>query len=404
MFPIVPDLQKLSITPAIPDVALPSAAVEMSKSVANVALDRISSVQERASASAIPSAAVDISKSLATVVAAGTNVATETGTRAISSLFGKLGGVMSMASASPTTEDQGSICEEDKSVSESEETYNEVKTESKLESILPKKSTKVKTDSFYELPIRDKDDFTLNTMEKTIFEDFSSNSSLSVDPDMLQLLSNHYRNSMESDENDEIEWKTLQNILLRINSEDAVLGVSLILSEILEKYHKFETIEEIVDKGEQCEKPEINENEPNEMHENDGWENDWSDPDLSGLSEDEETEQQNDETTTRTVNVAQNLVDNIVNHNKDDKSRGAELALYVTSLALLLEETNISPDVAFRLPYKAVLAIANKYKNSQLKCDNASFDSKNENECDYSIIKLLSKTIDTAKSIETQNE
>ena len=402
---MVPDLQKLSINPGIPDVALPSAAVEMSKSVANVALDRISSVQERASASAIPSAAVDISKSLATVVAAGTNVATETGTRAISSLFGKLGGVMSMASASPTTHDQDNLCEEDQSVRESEEKlYNEVIEESKLVSIHPKKSTKVKTDSFYELPIRDKDDFTHNTTEKTIFEDFSSTSSLSLDPDMLQLLSNHYRNSMESDENDEIEWNTLQNILMRINSEDAVLGVSLILSEILEKYQKFETIEEIVTKDEQCEKPEINENEPTEMQENDGWENDWSDPDLSGLSEDEETEQKNDETTTRTINVAQNLVDSILNHDKDDKSRGAELALYVTSLALLLEKTNVSPDVAFRLPYKAVLAIANKYKNSQLKCDNASVDSKNENECDYSIIKLLSKTIDTAKSIETQKE
>ena len=166
--------------------------------------------------------------------------------------------------------------------------------------------------------------------------------------------------------------------MLRINSEDAVLGVSLILSEILEKYQKFETIEEIVKKDELCKKPEINENEPAEMQENDGWENDWSDPDLSGLSEDEETEQKNDETTTRTVNVAQNLVDSILNHDKDDKSRGAELALYVTSLALLLEKTNVSADVAFRLPYKAVLAIANKYKNSQLKCDNASFDSKNE--------------------------
>ena len=138
-------IQKLSINPGIPDVALPSAAVEMSKSVANVALDRISSVQERASASAIPSAAVDISKSLATVVAAGTNVATETGTRAISSLFGKLGGVMSMASASPTTHDQDNLCEEDQSVRESEEKlYNEVIEESKLVSIHPKKSTKVK--------------------------------------------------------------------------------------------------------------------------------------------------------------------------------------------------------------------------------------------------------------------
>ena len=107
---MVPDLQTLSsINPGIPDVALPSAAVEISKSVANVALDKISSVQDRASVSAIPSAAVDISKSLATVVAAGTNVATETGTRAISSLFGRLGGVMNMASAASPIEEKNSF-------------------------------------------------------------------------------------------------------------------------------------------------------------------------------------------------------------------------------------------------------------------------------------------------------
>ena len=110
---MVPNLQKLSINTGIPDVVLPSAAIEMSKSVANVALDRLSSAQDRASASAIPSAAVDISKSLATAVAAGTNVATETGTRAISSLFGRLGGVMSMASASPSLPEESTLSDED---------------------------------------------------------------------------------------------------------------------------------------------------------------------------------------------------------------------------------------------------------------------------------------------------
>ena len=96
----------LSMRPSIPDVVLPTAAVEISKSVAITALDKIAAVPDNAPVSAIPSAAVDISKSLATVVAAGTNVATETGTRAISSLFGRLGGVISMGTSSTTTDDQ----------------------------------------------------------------------------------------------------------------------------------------------------------------------------------------------------------------------------------------------------------------------------------------------------------
>ena len=402
MFPIVPDLQKLSITPAIPDVALPSAAVEMSKSVANVALDRLSSVQDRASASAIPSAAVDISKSLATVVAAGTNVATETGTRAFSSLFGKLGGVMSMASTSATTPDEDSSHDDHHCARKEEETLDDdIKIEPKCEIGYPKKTFKLKTDSFYESIVNERETFSPN-IEETIFGDFSSNSSFSLDPEMLQLFCNHYRNSLESDKADEIEWKTLHNIVMKINSEDAALGISLILSEIMERYKNYETIEETIPEDKKIDTPEVT-NESADVHEDDGWENDWSDPDLSGLSEDEaEPEPKQEQIVKRTVNVAQNLIDNVVNYNKGDKSKGVELALYIVSLAVLLDKSNISPDVAFKLPYKAVLGIANKYMKSQLKCDTECPDSNNENNCDNSFIKMLSKTIDVAKSIEPE--
>ena len=100
------DLQKLSMSTGLPDVTLPAAAVEISKSVANVALEKISAVPDRAPVSAIPSAAVDLSKSLASVVAVGTNAATETGTRAISSLFGRLGGVISMSGTTSTSTEE----------------------------------------------------------------------------------------------------------------------------------------------------------------------------------------------------------------------------------------------------------------------------------------------------------
>ena len=394
---MVPNLQKLSINTGIPDVVLPSAAVEMSKSVANVALDRLSSVQDRASASAIPSAAVDISKSLATAVAAGTNVATETGTRAISSLFGRLGGVMSMASASPSLPEESTLSDEDDNNLVEEKMENEVTKESELECSFHKKPIKVKIDSFYELIINDNDVYHNTTTEKTIFEDFSSNSSLRLDKDLLNSISSYYRSSIESDDNDEIKFKTLQDIILRINGEDAILGTSLILSEIIDKHNKFESIEEIVE--EIC-TPEIKEDESTDMHENDGWEDDWSDPDLSGLSEEEDSnKKQIDKTVTRIVNVAKHLVESLVHYKNDDKKSRAELALYVVSLALVLEKQEITPDVAFKLPSKAVMAIAKKYRNSQLKCDSESHISKTENDCDFNLIDLFSEVIQETKSI-----
>jgi len=202
---------------------------------------------------------------------------------------------------------------------------------------------------------------------QTIFEDFSSNSSLGLDPDLLNSISSYYRSSIESDDNDEIKWKTLQDIILKINNEDAVLGTSLILSEIINKHNKFESIEEIVEENQTC-TPEIKD-ESTDMHENDGWEDDWSsDPDLSGLSEEEDSnKKQIDKTVTRIVNVAKHLVEGLVHYKNDDKKSRTELALYVISLALVLEKQEITPDVAFKLPSKAVMAIAKKIQKLSIE-------------------------------------
>ena len=144
--------------------------------------------------------------------------------------------------------------------------------------------------------------------------------------------------------------------------------------------------------------------ESTDMHENDGWENDWSDPDLSGLSEDEETGKGKEEKViTKTVNVAQSLVENIVNLNKTDKSTGADLALYVVSLALVIEKTDIEPEVAFKIPYKVIFAIAKTYMKTQLKCDSKRRSSTNEHTCDENLYNLLSEAIEAVKSITPES-
>ena len=402
---MVPDLQTLtSINPGIPDVALPSAAVEISKSVANVALDKISSVQDRASASAIPSAAVDISKSLATVVAASTNAATETGTRAISSLFGRFGGVINMASTTSPSDEKSSFNDDGNDILDTTETSdNETSTDLETKNSPHIKPTVIQTDAFYESIVRHKDNFNPDPAQKSLFDDFSSNVSLRIDAETLNLVCNHYRYSMESDEKDELEWKTLHSILLKITNEDAILGSSLLISEILENYKKFVTVDEIVVEEKQSANLAVREEESTDMQENDGWENDWSDPDLSGISEDEERgEERNEKMITRTVNVAKSLVDNLIKHNVD-KSTGADLALYVISLALVIEKTEIEPELAFKIPYKTIFAIAKRYMNVQLKCDSDARSSINDYYCDENLYKLLSEAIEAVKSITPES-
>ena len=395
------DLNSISIKTSIPEVVLPTTAVEISKSVANVAIEKISSVPDRAPVSAIPSAAVDISKSLATVVAAGTNVATETGTRAITSLFGRLGGVINVASSSLSLTDTTNITKEEiPFVSEDHDiTIKEKPDGEDNVKILPsKRSPNVKINCFYESVFRNTEPSMLgDDAENSQFEDFSSNSNLSIDLDTLNLVRRHYRNAIEVDEKEEIEWSMLQDIILIINNEDVSIGASIILSELLEKQNKFVTIEEnseVVATTENSDGDAIKSG----VLETDGWENDWSDPDLSGLSDNEEIEEAKTHKTifTKTVNISEKLIHELINHNAETKFLGTGLALYVISLAILIEQTDIEPDIAFKLSHSSVLAIAREYvKRQKKKCD---FNDTTSNE--NTLMDLFVKTMQAAKLYE----
>ena len=74
---------------------------------------------------------------------------------------------------------------------------------------------------------------------------------------------------------------------------------------LIEKQNKFVTIEETVDVASN---KEISDGDvmPSDLQEADGWENDWSDPDLSGLSGDEDIDKVKEDRTTvqKTVNIS----------------------------------------------------------------------------------------------------
>ena len=387
------DLQKLSMSTGLPDVTLPAAAVEISKSVANVALEKISAVPDRAPVSAIPSAAVDLSKSLASVVAVGTNAATETGTRAISSLFGRLGGVISMSGTISTLAEEESDSSNVKPPSEggaeikvddnseiNEVTFDPVKVDP---------TSKLMVDNFYETCSQPQ--LAQEMAAGRPFDDFSSASVLSIDLDTLNLLSRHYRNSIEFDEKDELEWNLLQDILLSIISEEATTGISLVLSELMYRNNEFVTFEE---------PQEINKmNALNDKldesvaNEEDGWEDDWSDPELSDSGGDD-TGDQKGSVVSRTVNVAEKFLEDILNYNSKSKSIGADIALYIASLAVLIEDVGIKPDVAFKISMKSVFPIASTYAKAQSeKCDS--------DKSDKFATKLFLKTVAMVKSNKT---
>ena len=413
--------------PSIPDVVLPTAAVEISKSVAITALDKIAAVPDNAPVSAIPSAAVDISKSLATVVAAGTNVATETGTRAISSLFGRLGGVISMGTSSTTTDDQSNEIPEkidSASVEDKEASDNRLGAETTKGSLIIEKPIEevpaIRVDDFYESVLMKKDKlitFGEQNRGKVPFEDYSSSSSLGVDSDTLNLLSRHYRNVIENDYEDEIEWNILQDILLTILNEDASLGISLLLAELLQNGTRNIIVEEFVndqstenDKGD-CGVP--NEKDIEEMEdcdnvqlecelsENDGWENNWSDNDLSDLnSEDDENKGEKKEVNmkqSREVSMGEKLIDDVINHTSMSKSVGVDLALYLVSLKTIISESDrTTVNALLKIPPKNVIAIAQQHVKQKHKNDQEL--GKSENNCG-----LFLKTIDIAKlALETK--
>jgi hypothetical protein len=399
MVPI--DLQSISIKPAIPEIVLPTAAVEISKSVANVAIEKITSVPDRANVSAIPSAAVDISKSLATAVAAGTNVATETGTRAITSLFGRLGGVINIASSNSTAAEETNITkEESPCIPNTNDTKidGKIEIEYKVKSVPLIRAPKLMIDSFYESVFRGNESSLIGDGgENSHFEDFSSNSHLSVDVDTLNLVSRHYRNALEIEEKEELEWSMLQDILLNINNEDVSIGASIILSELLDKHNKLVTIEESVDVVSNKDSSDVDVM-PSDLQEADGWENDWSDPDLSGLSGDEEIEKVKQDKTSvkKTVNISDRLINELISYKSETKLLGTGLALYVLSLAVIIKEADIEPDIAFKIPHNTVLAIARKYVTNRKKQGDINDENLNEGK----LIDLFVKTIETAKTYE----
>ena len=387
------DLQKLSMSTGLPDVTLPAAAVEISKSVANVALEKISAVPDRAPVSAIPSAAVDLSKSLASVVAVGTNAATETGTRAISSLFGRLGGVISMSGTTSTSTEEEIHISNAKPPSEggAETTLDDNSgiNEATLDPVKVEPTSKLMVDNFYETCF--KPQVVQETAAGRPFEDFSSASELSVDLDTLNLLSRHYRNAIEFDEKDELEWALLQDILLSIISEEATTGISLALSELMYRNNEFVTIEEPQEVNEMnAFNDKLDESVANEE---DGWEDDWSDPELSDNSGDD-TGDQKESVVNRAVNVAEKFLEDILNYNSKSKSIGADLALYIASLAVLIEDVGIKPDVAFKISMKSVFPIASTYAKAQSeKCDS--------DKSDKFATKLFLKTVAMVKSNKT---
>lgn len=384
------DLQKLSMSTGLPDVTLPAAAVEISKSVANVALEKISAVPDRAPVSAIPSAAVDLSKSLASVVAVGTNAATETGTRAISSLFGRLGGVISMSGTTSTSTEEEIHISNAKPPSEggAETTLDDNSgiNEATLDPVKVEPTSKLMVDNFYETCFQPQ--VVQETAAGRPFEDFSSASELSVDLDTLNLLSRHYRNAIEFDEKDELEWALLQDILLSIISEEATIGISLALSELMYRNNEFVTIEEPQKVNEiNVSNDKLDESVPKEE---DGWEDDWSDPELSDNSEDDAGDQK-ESVVSRTVNVAEKFIEDILNYNSKSKSIGADLALYIASLAVLIEDVGINPNVAFKISMKSVFPIASTYAKAQSeKCDS--------DKSDKFATKLFLKTVEMVKS------
>ena len=384
------DLQKLSMSTGLPDVTLPAAAVEISKSVANVALEKISAVPDRAPVSAIPSAAVDLSKSLASVVAVGTNAATETGTRAISSLFGRLGGVISMSGTISTLaveeSDSSNVKPPSEGGAEIKVDDNSEINEVTFDPVKVDPTSKLMVDNFYETCSQPQ--LAQEMAAGRPFDDFSSASVLSIDLDTLNLLSRHYRNSIEFDEKDELEWTLLQDILLSIISEEATTGISLALSELMYRNNEFVTIEEPQEVNEMnAFNDKLDESVANEE---DGWEDDWSDPELSDNSGDD-TGDQKESVVSRTVNVAEKFLEDILNYNSKSKSIGADLALYIASLAVLIEDVGIKPDVAFKISMKSVFPIASTYAKAQSeKCDS--------DKSDKFATKLFLKTVAMVKS------
>merc|ERR1712141_932990 len=105
----------------------------------------------------------------------------------------------------------------------------------------------------------------------------------------------------------------------------------------------------------------------------------------------DDTGDQKGNVVSRTVNVAEKFIEDILNYNSKSKSIGADLALYIASLAVLIEDVGINPNVAFEISMKLVFPIASTYAKAQSeKCDS--------DKSDKFATKLFLKTVEMVKS------
>ena len=93
---------------------------------------------------------------------------------------------------------------------------------------------------------------------------------------------------------------------------------------------------------------DIEETETN-WNENDGWENDWSDTQLSDDNDSETTEKVEKQIIHKEMNMAEKLIKDLMEYN-GKKSVGFELAVYIASMAILIQELNFSPETVFKIP------------------------------------------------------
>ena len=80
---------------------------------------------------------------------------------------------------------------------------------------------------------------------QSCFENFSESIKGPLDKTTLTLLSRHYRNALELELDDQIEWSVLKDILNILMEEDTPLAVSLMISELPNVQH-VELVDELV--------------------------------------------------------------------------------------------------------------------------------------------------------------
>jgi len=223
--------------------ALSTAASAASTHAAS-ALSTAASAASNAPAAVIPSAAVGISRSLATAVAAGTNVATERGTKAISSLFGTLSG---FGFASGTTEEEplepdsrsnedevreDAVTDEESEKEEAEERENPMLGKGSTAEETANEEESVRVHPFYESALRA---YRLRQTRLVVTQPFDSFSSGrgTLSKQEVVLLNRHFQGILSTKlEGTEVAWEVLEPALLKIVREDTALGVSLLMGEL----------------------------------------------------------------------------------------------------------------------------------------------------------------------------